>query len=217
MPSEVPDQMKNDFQNAKKRNLHTWTQWRMMLNNSLVDAVLTSSEVQDVEPFRRFMNHEVPDPDHPTTNPKTLLTYSASENSSTNLRRTNFYTYGIPRVKLSPNKIETINRNGLGNFADGYCNTREFGNTQGREFGNTQGREFGLHNRLAQPEEVAMDYFGYEEPGAREELGRMRGVVRAPPSLYSGQYQGAVTYRAHRNTGHQQPPMQRLLRFPIAC
>jgi len=197
MPSEyeVPDQMKNDFQNAKKRNLHTWTQWRMKLNNSLVDAVRTSSEVQDIESFQRFMNHEVPDPAHPTTNPKTLMTYSAAENSSTNLRRTNFYTYGIPRVKLSPVKMGTISRNGLEN-QDDYSSSRNFG----------------LYAPQAPPEEVALDYFGYEEPKERGTLARQRG----PTPQYSGQYTVGERrdYSVPRNHGQH---MNRLIRFPIVC
>jgi len=105
---EFVDQLKNDFQNAKKRNLHTWTQWRIRLNGQLVEAVLDGAELKDVEPIRRFMNREVPDPAHPTTNPKTLLSYSAAENTSTKLRRKNFYKYGIPRAKLDPSKQETM-------------------------------------------------------------------------------------------------------------
>jgi len=110
MPAEYEfvDQLKNDFQNAKKRNLHTWTQWRIRLNGKLVEAVLDGAELKDVEPIMRFMNREVPDPAHPTTNPKTLLSYSAAENTSTNLRRKNFYKYGIPRAKLDPSKQETM-------------------------------------------------------------------------------------------------------------
>jgi hypothetical protein len=110
MPTEYAfvDQLKNDFQNAKKRNLHTWTQWRIRLNGQLVEAVLDGAELKDVEPIRRFMNREVPDPAHPTTNPKTLLSYSAAQNTSTNLRRKNFYKYGIPRAKLDPSKQETM-------------------------------------------------------------------------------------------------------------
>jgi len=110
MPTEYEfvDQLKNDFQNAKKRNLHTWTQWRIRLNAKLVEAVLDGAELTDVEPIRRFMSREVPDPGHPTTNPKTLMSYSAAENTVTNLRRKNFYKYGIPRAKLDPSKQETM-------------------------------------------------------------------------------------------------------------
>jgi len=144
MPAEyeVPDQLKNDFQNAKKRNLHTWTQWRMKLNNSLVDAVLSGSEVEDIEPFRHFMNHEVPDPYHPTTNPKTLMTYSAAENSSTNLSRSYFYRYGIPRVKLNPSKLETMNRKTLEKF--NYSEYRPI-------------NEFNV--KVTKPDVLALDYF----------------------------------------------------------
>jgi len=117
MPDEYEfvDQLKNDFQNAKKRNLHTWTQWRIRLNDKLVEAVLNGVELKDIEPIRRFMNREVPDPDHPTTNPKTLLSYSAAENTSTNLRRKNFYKYGIPRAKIDPSKQETMIKSRLRN------------------------------------------------------------------------------------------------------
>jgi len=110
MPGEYDflDQLKNDFQNAKKRNLHTWTQWRIRLNDKLVEAVLNGVELKDIEPISRYMNREVPDPDHPTTNPKTLLSYSAAENTSTNLRRKNFYKYGIPRAKIDPSKQESM-------------------------------------------------------------------------------------------------------------
>jgi len=117
MPEEYDflDQLKNDFQNAKKRNLHTWTQWRIRLNDKLVEAVLNGVELKDIEPISRYMNREVPDPDHPTTNPKTLLSYSAAENTSTNLRRKNFYKYGIPRAKIDPSTQESMIKSKLKN------------------------------------------------------------------------------------------------------
>jgi len=171
MPAEyeVPDQLKNDFQNAKKRNLHTWTQWRTKLNHSIVDAVLSGSDLQNIESFGRYMNHEVPDPDHPTTNPKTLMTYSAAENSSTNLRRSDFYKYGIPRVKLSPAK-ETIGRKSVD-----VTNRSEYNIS-------TPERDFGLRMPRTQPDGVTLDYFGYEEPSERRRS--IRSSSRPADNLY---------------------------------
>lgn len=161
---ELSDQNKNDFQNAKKRNLHTWTQWRMKLNNSLVDAVLTGSQVQDVESFGHYMNHEVPDPYHPTTNPKTLMTYSAAANSATNLRRRYFYKYGIPRVKLSPVRVETVNRQCTRNIPEDQV-------------------DFNFSD--AEPEELTLDYFDYEDPKERMRIGKPVSVRHPSPNLYS--------------------------------
>jgi hypothetical protein len=142
---EFVDQLKNDFQNAKKRNLHTWTQWRIRLNAKLVEAVLDGAELKDVEPIRRYMNREVPDPDHPTTNPKTLMSYSAAENTSTNLRRKNFYKYGIPRAKIDPSKQETMIKSKLKNEGGAW-------------------RSFDMCPPLSPDEgEFALDYFNYGE------------------------------------------------------
>lgn len=107
---ELPDTLKNDYQNAMKRNLHTWTQWRTQLNNSLADAVMTGSQVRGVQPIADCLNSDVSDPYHPTTNPKTLMSYSASANSETNLRRRYFYKYGIPRAKVLTPKVTLDNR-----------------------------------------------------------------------------------------------------------
>ena len=110
---DCADYMKNDFQNASKRNLHCWARWRTKLNDNLVSAVLTGSELNSIEPFRRYINHEVPDPSHPTTNPKTLMTYSASdEGSATSLPSNEFFKYGIPRVKLDPKRGNMRRLNG---------------------------------------------------------------------------------------------------------
>jgi len=112
---EIIEQRKNDFQNAKKRNLHTWTQWRTRLNDRLVEAVLDGVELTDFEPIAQCMHREVPYPDHPTANPKTLMAYSAAENTSTNLRRKNFYKYGIPRARIDPSKQESMIKTKLRN------------------------------------------------------------------------------------------------------
>ena len=97
-----PDSMKNDFQNARKRNLHSWAEWRTLVNDQLVDAMRTGEPLPDaIIPLETYMcgNQRVK---HPTQNPKTLLTYSASEDTSTNLRRKHFISYGIPRAHLDP-------------------------------------------------------------------------------------------------------------------
>jgi len=156
MPSEYDfvDQLKNDFQNAKKRNLHTWTQWRIRLNDQLVEAVLNGVELKDIEPIRRFMNREVPDPDHPTTNPKTLLSYSAAENTSTNLRRKNFYKYGIPRAKIDPSKQETIIKSKLRNDCQaGVWRSFDMSQTTSPEDG-----------------DFALDYFNYGDTTAPQRV-----------------------------------------------
>lgn len=101
-PTWTSDHLKNDFQNAIRRNLHSWVAWRTRLNDTLVDAVMTGSHIGDVEPLGQYLNRDSPHPTHPTTNPKTLLTFSASNNSSTNLHTKDFYKYGIPRVKVDP-------------------------------------------------------------------------------------------------------------------
>jgi len=104
--SDSADCLKNDFQTANLRNYHTWVTWRTKLNDNLVDAVMTGNRVDGVEPFRRFLEGVAPDPDHPTSNPRTLLNFSASTNSATNLHTKEFVKYGIPRAKLDP-RIES--------------------------------------------------------------------------------------------------------------
>jgi len=96
------DYLKNDFQTAIQRNLRTWVKWRTKLNDNLVDAVMTGDQLSGVESFREFLEGDAPDPDHPTSNPRTLLSFSASSSSTTNLHSKEFVKYGIPRAKLDP-------------------------------------------------------------------------------------------------------------------
>jgi len=96
------DNVRNDFQTAMRRNLHTWVKWRTKLNDNLVHAVMTGSQLYGVESFRNFLEDDAPDPDHPASNPRMLLSFSASSNSVTNLHSKEFVKYGIPRVKLDP-------------------------------------------------------------------------------------------------------------------
>jgi len=103
------DSLRNDFQTAIRRNLHTWVKWRTKLNDNLVDAVMTGSQLYGVESFRDFLEDDVPDPGHPASNPRTLLSFSASSNSATNLHSKEFVKYGIPRVKLDP-RLESARR-----------------------------------------------------------------------------------------------------------
>jgi len=107
--SAAADCLKNDFQTAIRRNLNIWVKWRTKLNNNLVDAVMTGTELDGVESFREFLEGDAPDPDHPTSNPRTLLTFSAASNSSTNLHSREFVKYGIPRAKIDP-RLETARR-----------------------------------------------------------------------------------------------------------
>jgi len=103
------DSLRNDFQTAIRRNLHTWVKWRTKLNDNLVDAVMTGSQLYGVESFRDFLEDDVPDPGHPASNPRTLLSFSASSISATNLHSKEFVKYGIPRVKLDP-RLESAQR-----------------------------------------------------------------------------------------------------------
>jgi hypothetical protein len=59
----------------------------------------------DVEPIGLFLQRDAPDPDHSTTNPCTLLTFSAAPNSSTPLPSAEFYKFGIPRARLDPQRL----------------------------------------------------------------------------------------------------------------
>jgi len=165
----------------------------MKLNNNLVDAVLTGTHVQDVEPFGHYMNHEVPDPYHPTTNPKTLMTYSAARNSETNLRRRYFYKYGIPRVKLSPERKDSISRQTSKSIYDD---------------------ELEFDPKETEPE---LDYFDYEEPKVR--LGRSAPSIRQPSAnLYSTNNRvRTVDYSCKElaRDGHDQRKIHRLVRHNI--
>ena len=101
------DYIKNDFQTAIRRNLQTWVKWRKKLNDNLVEAVMTGDQLEGVESFREFLEGVAPDPDHPTSNPSTLLSFSAASNSATNLHSKEFVKYGIPRAKLDPRQEST--------------------------------------------------------------------------------------------------------------
>jgi len=122
MSSDSADCLKNDFQTAIRRNLHTWARWRTKLNDNLVDAVMTGNELGGVESFRQYLEGDAPDPDHPTSNPRTLLTFSAAPNSATNLHSREFVKYGIPRAKLDP-RLESARRSRTSFTDDDFSST----------------------------------------------------------------------------------------------
>lgn len=100
----TPDPMKNDYQNARRRTLHGWALWRTEVNKKLCDtAVSGDKSTHKVSPIKKFLRKQVP-PNHPAEKPKTLLSYSAAQDSETTLRKTNFLMYGLPRVKLEPKR-----------------------------------------------------------------------------------------------------------------
>jgi len=122
MCSDSADCLKNDFQHASRRNLNIWVKWRTKLNDNLVDAVMTGSELDGVESFQEFLEGDAPDPDHPTSNPRTLLTFSAASNSATNLHSREFVKYGIPRAKLDPRLESTRRTCGPTSYTDDESN-----------------------------------------------------------------------------------------------
>lgn len=146
--SAAADCLKNDFQTAIRRNLNIWVKWRTKLNNNLVDAVMTGTELDGVESFREFLEGDAPDPDHPTSNPRTLLTFSAASNSSTNLHSREFVKYGIPRAKIDP-QLETARRS-----ATRYSDTDDI----------TQADA--LNNEDSETDDLKMDYFYQDESEA---------------------------------------------------
>lgn len=158
---DTPDHEKNDFQNAVKRNLHTWAQWRTMINDRLVEAVISGKNIpEDVEPFDCYMSRSVRKPNHPTTNPKTLLSYSASPNSATSLRRGCFYKYGIPRVKLDP--VRTVSYQTSGGNGERFGSTSSMSSS-----GSNDINHHSSHSSLSD-EELALDYFYYEKPNVEK-------------------------------------------------
>ena len=77
------------------------------MNNSLVDSLLTGAPMEEVEPLDLYMQHQWRR--LPTDNPKTLLTYSASSDTNTDLPRNHFLSFGIPRAKKQPPALKREN------------------------------------------------------------------------------------------------------------
>lgn len=125
-----------------------------MINDRLVEAVISGQNLpEDVEPFDCYMSRSVPQPNHPTTNPKTLLTYSASPTTATSLRRGCFYKYGIPRVKLDPQR----NRE------------ERFGSTSSMSSSGSADQNSHSSQSSLSDEELALDYFYYEKPATKRD------------------------------------------------
>ena len=122
MCSDSAHCLKNDFQTAIRRNLHIWVKWRTKLNDNLVEAVMTGTQLDGVESFREFLDGDAPDPDHPTSNPRTLLTFSAASNSATNLHSREFVKYGIPRAKLDLH-VESARQSHTSHTDDDFATT----------------------------------------------------------------------------------------------
>jgi len=83
-----------------------------------VDAVKTGDQLSGVQSFREYLEGDSPQPDHPTNNPRTVLSFSASSQSATNLHSKEFVKYGIPRAKLDP-RLESVRRTGISSVSDG--------------------------------------------------------------------------------------------------
>lgn len=107
-----PEPLRNDYQNARKRNLHAWMQWRTEVNRQLVDLILNPSQPipskSDMNSLKKIMDQNTTYKDDPTNNPKTLLTYAASQDNISELPNSKFIHYGIPRVKLNP--VSTVRK-----------------------------------------------------------------------------------------------------------
>ena len=108
--TEPPEEKKNDFQNAIKRNLHSWADWRRDVNDSLVESLFTGQPMYQVAPLNGYLQHH--SRPLPTENPRTLLTYSASEDTNTHLKRDHFLSFGIPRIKKSEQIHQRASRGG---------------------------------------------------------------------------------------------------------
>ena len=193
---ETPDHEKNDFQNAVKRNLHTWAEWRTMINDRLVEAVISGKNIpEDVETFDRYMSRSVRKPNHPTTNPKTLLTYSAAPNSATSLRRGCFYKYGIPRVKLDP-------------YSGSNPREERFGSTSSMSSSASNDRNSHSSQSSLSDDDLALDYFYYEKPTNKKEdkLNDRRSSNTVSGVIYSGgmnmeRREGGVGNRSSSSNG----------------
>lgn len=164
MSSDSADCLKNDFQTAIRRNLHTWARWRTKLNDNLVDAVMTGNELGGVESFRQYLEGDAPDPDHPTSNPRTLLTFSAAPNSATNLHSREFVKYGIPRAKLDP-RLESARRSRTSFTDDDFSST--FDEESDGHFDASKALyDAGVGHEDHESDDLKMDYFYQNESEA---------------------------------------------------
>ncbi|KAI0219708.1 hypothetical protein LSAT2_028770 [Lamellibrachia satsuma] len=96
---------RHDIQTAVRRNLRNWAQWRTEINDSLVKTMTTGQSMDNVAPLRTYLKGSRP---HATDNPKTLLAYSAALDNISQLHRTTFLSYGIPRVKMPTGRVPSI-------------------------------------------------------------------------------------------------------------
>ncbi len=98
--TEIPDNRKNDYQNARKRTLHGWSVWRTKVNNKLCKTTLQGKPLpRKLAPIDKFLKKTLP-PNHPAQNPGTLMSFSAAQDSMSDLKKNNYIIYGLPRVKL---------------------------------------------------------------------------------------------------------------------
>lgn len=81
--------------------------WRSEVNNQLATSVFTGRHRVDVEPLDAYLHKT----DHPSENPKTLLTYSASVDNISSLGIKRFLHYGIPRAKTVKKGPFSFSRN----------------------------------------------------------------------------------------------------------
>ncbi|ELT95563.1 hypothetical protein CAPTEDRAFT_228750 [Capitella teleta] len=103
--SSPPEPLRNDYQHARRRNLHAWSQWRTQCTEKIVDftirgnteAATDSSRLEDV------LSEHATYRDDPTNTKTMLMSYSGSIGSNTSLNLSKFLRFGIPRAKLTPN------------------------------------------------------------------------------------------------------------------
>lgn len=193
------DRMKSDFQTALRRNLHNWAQWRIQLNDNLADAVMTGCRMAEVEPIGACLDRAAPHPGHPTNNPKTLLTYSATANSSTPLQNDEFFKYGIPRARVNlqlqqqqlPNEMrdgpEAVDCRLLSHSAPDLGNGRRHIVANAATVGNRR-LSFKPEDHLPdddEDDELVLDYFDFDDTpsSSTSKLGPRRRFHRSAATL----------------------------------
>jgi hypothetical protein len=104
-----PPPLRNDFSNARKRNLDAWTQWRTERNAAAIDCLFGRNEatLENIPTLEKAIRNHASYRDDPTAIASTLMSYSANMHSQSTLSRSNFYNFGIPRPKIDPDTMRT--------------------------------------------------------------------------------------------------------------
>ena len=98
-------QSRQDYEDAVRRNLHVWADWRKDVNDELILDLFNGKPRTVVPPLEKVIKQkssfDYPDPDKFVSDPASLIAFGIGHSKMTDLGTNEFLQYGIPRARLN--------------------------------------------------------------------------------------------------------------------